>query len=68
MIRARPIDQTDARSAMREAYLRGLIARVATHRAGQVVLPTGVVDADRDGDLAKLLRAVARERQAGGRR
>jgi hypothetical protein len=64
MTRARRIARLNERSALRAAFLRALADRVTTNRGGQVTLPTGRADA---GEVAKVLRAIERARQARDR-
>jgi hypothetical protein len=47
------------KSPMADAFLQGLRERVERNPAGQVVLPTGIVDV---GELVRVLQAVDRAR------
>ena len=63
-LQARPRRSSDGGS-LRDAFLGALTRRVARDPTGRVILPVGPVDVT---ELAQVLRAIDRARQAGGRR
>ena len=61
----KPVAPLPEESEMGAAFLEALARRVAKRPSGIITLPTGIVDA---AELAPVIRAIERTRQAGGRR